>query len=382
LEKNSPVAIVHLDAVSADGVAIEIGNSIRIPPSPRRTTLNYTGLSLAVPERIRFRYFLDGVDRNWNGPMEAREATYTNLSAGSYRFRVVASNSDGIWNGAENTILFEVEPALWQTWWFQSACLVTAALLVLMAYRYQVGQVARRLDMQFQGRLSERTRIAGELHDTLLQSVQGLILHFQRARNLLPTNPEEAIQRLDGALERAEQAIVEGRNAIHDIRSSTLNDGDLAGALTAVGEEFGSADGKGSEPLRVVVEGVTKPLRPILRDEIYRIAREALRNAVRHADAQHIEAEIVYEEKIFRVRIRDDGKGIDPGILDHQGAAGHWGLVGMRERATRIGGQLEVWSEHNAGTEIELTIPGSIAYEASSRGTGFQLFHKKAKDNR
>src|SRR5260221_6124923 len=160
-----------------------------------------------------------------------------------------------------------------------------------MAYRYRVGQVARRLDMQFQERLSERTRIAGELHDTLLQSVQGLILHFQRARNLLPANPEEAIQRLDGALERAEDAIVEGRNAIHDIRSSTLNEGDLAGALTAVGEEFGSGDGKGSDALRVVVEGVTKPLRPILRDEIYRIAREALRNAVRHADAQHIEAE-------------------------------------------------------------------------------------------
>jgi len=251
-----------------------------------------------------------------------------------------------------------------------------------MAYRYRVRQVTARLDMQFQERISERTRIAGELHDTLLQSVQGLILHFQRARNLLPANPGEAVQRLDVALDRAEQAIVEGRNAIHDLRSTTLSESDLEQALTALGQELGPVDGnagKDAGVLRVVVEGTAKPIRPVLRDDVYRIVREALRNAFRHANAQHIEAEIVYEEEVFRVRIRDDGKGINPNILEHKGPSGHWGLVGMRERAHRLGGQLEVWSEHNAGTEVELIVPGSVAYGSPSVGKGFQLFSRKTK---
>jgi signal transduction histidine kinase/ligand-binding sensor domain-containing protein len=379
LAGDSPPAIVHLDAISADGLPINIANAIRIPPSHKRITFNYTGLSLAVPDRIRFRYFLDGFDRTWSEPTAAREAVYTNLGAGSYRFRVVASNSDGIWNGSESATPFEVNPAFWQTWWFGSAFFLTAAVLTWLAYRYRVRQVTSRLDMQFQERFSERTRIAGELHDTLLQSVQGLLLHFQRARNLLPGNPEEAVHRLDVALERAEQAIVEGRNAIHDLRSSALDESDLEQALTALGDEIRPLDGKDSAALRVMVEGVAKPLRPILRDDIYRIVREALRNAFRHANAQHIEAEIVYEEKLFRVRIRDDGRGIDPSILRRGEPAGHWGLVGMRERAQRIGGQLEVWSEHKAGTEIELTVPGPIAYSESPARTGFQLFRKRTK---
>jgi signal transduction histidine kinase len=180
-------------------------------------------------------------------------------------------------------------------------------------------------------------------------------------------------------LDRAEQAIVESRNAIHDLRSSTLSESDLEQALTALGKELGPMDGKDAEVLRVVVEGTAKPIRPVLRDEVYRIVREALRNAFRHANAQHIEAEIVYGEKAFRVRIRDDGKGINPNILEHERPAGHWGLVGMRERAKRIGGQLEVWTEHNAGTEVELIVPGSIAYGSSSEDTGFQLFGRETK---
>jgi signal transduction histidine kinase len=186
---------------------------------------------------------------------------------------------------------------------------------------------------------------------------------------------ERGTERLNGAPIN----LADFRNAIHNIRSSTVIESDLAQALTALGEELGQASGGGSEALRVVVEGVAKPLRPILRDEIYRIIREALSNAFRHARAQHIEAEIVYGKTLFRVRIRDDGEGIDPNILDHHEPAGHWGLVGMRERAKRIGGQLEVWSEHKAGTEVELTVPGSIAYGSSSGGNGFNLFHRRAK---
>jgi signal transduction histidine kinase len=196
------------------------------------------------------------------------------------------------------------------------------------------------------------------------------MLHFQRARNLLPTDPAQAGQRLDSALEGAEQAIVEGRNAIHDIRSSVLANDDLAQAMTALGEEL-SADAAAENPvtLNVVVEGATRPLDPVLRDEIYRILREALRNAYAHAHARSIEAEIAYGEKILRVRIRDDGVGIDPHVLDHGERAGHWGLPGMRERAKQIGGKFDVWSEQGAGTEVELTVPASVVYRSSSAQT-------------
>ena len=195
---------------------------------------------------------------------------------------------------------------------------------------------------------------------------------------MLPAQPEEAIHRLDAALERAEQAIVEGRNAIHDIRSSALVDHDLPEAVTALGEELRIKDGSIKDgsfkdkkeelgPLKVVVEGTARPLDPILRDEIYRIVREALRNAFSHAAAQHIEAEIVYGEKLLRVRIRDDGKGIDPMVLQQGERAGHWGLPGMRERAKQMGGHLDVWSESGAGTEIELSIPGIDSLRSSVR---------------
>jgi signal transduction histidine kinase len=326
---------------------------------------------------IRFRYLLEGVDKDWQDAGTRREAFYTGLLPGRYRFRVMACNNDGVWNEEGATLQFAILPAFYQTRWFDFFCLGVAASLGWTAYRYRVGQVTSRLDMQFRERLSERTRIAGELHDTLLQSVQGLVLHFQRVRNLLPANPAEAVQHLDVALERAEQAIVEGRNAIHDIRSSTVVESDLAKAITTLGDELRLSDLKqGSAILSVVVEGTAKPLEPSLHDEIYRILREGLRNAFSHASAQNIEVEIAFGEKLFRARIRDDGKGIDPDTLSQREPSRHWGLVGMRERAKRIGGQLNVWSEHKAGTEIELTVPGPIAYGASWVVNGFRLFRK------
>jgi signal transduction histidine kinase len=243
--------------------------------------------------------------------------------------------------------------------------------------------IARKImELRLEERVGERTRIARDLHDTLLQSFQGLMLHFQRARNLLPARPVEAVQRLDTALERAEEAIAEGRNAIRDIRSSALVDSDFARAMTALGEELRAGDVRENlAAFNVVVEGSVQPLDPILRDEIYRIVREALTNAFRHAEAHHIEAEIAYGEELFRVRIRDDGKGVDAKVLDQGERPGHWGLPGMRERTKQVGGQLDVWSEAGAGTEIELSVPGSAAYRTSSSRAGFALFRKNAKYN-
>jgi signal transduction histidine kinase len=203
-----------------------------------------------------------------------------------------------------------------------------------------------------------------------------LMLHFQTVNDLLP--PGKAKEALEKALDRADQAIVEGRDAIQNLRSSTTLTNELAEAMAALGDELGGADNneKVSATFRVSIEGRPRELHPILRDDIYRIAREALRNAFRHAQASKIEADIAYSERLLRLRVRDDGKGVDPKLLD-SGRDGHWGLPGMRERAQQIGAQLDIWSEVGAGTEVELRIPGSIAYEASSDYGVFPLFRKK-----
>ena len=238
--------------------------------------------------------------------------------------------------------------------------LITAWVITAMVARVRRLTEAH-LTLRFEERLAERTRIARELHDTLLQSFQGLMLHFQAVNDQLPAG--KAKDALEKALERADQAIVEGRNAIQNLRSSTAVTNELGQALTALGEEFGGTRNSksGSPILRVSMEGTPRELHPILRDDIYRIAREALRNAFLHAQASKIEADITYSERLLRLRIRDDGKGIDPKLLD-AGRDGHWGLAGMRERAQQIGAQLDIWSKVGAGTEVELRIPGSVAY--------------------
>jgi signal transduction histidine kinase len=201
------------------------------------------------------------------------------------------------------------------------------------------------------------------------------MFHFQAVNDMLP--PGKGKEALEKVLDRADQAIVEGRNAIQNIRSSTTVTNELSHSVTALGEELaGSSDGENRPAtFRVSVEGTPRELHPILRDDIYRIAREALRNAFRHAQASQIEADITYGESVLRLRVRDDGKGIDPKHL-HSGRDGHWGLPGMRERAQQIGAQLEMWSEVGAGTEVELRIPGSIVYEKVHGRGGLRLFRK------
>jgi signal transduction histidine kinase len=229
--------------------------------------------------------------------------------------------------------------------------------------------------LKFEERLAERTRIARELHDTLLQSFQALMLHFQTASDMLP--PGAAKEALEEALDHADQAILEGRNAIQNLRSSTTATNDLAQAIAALGEELGGRDGSNnSAKLRLAVEGKPQELHPVLRDDVYRIAREALRNAFSHSRASQIEAEITYSERLLRLRIRDNGTGIDPQVVE-AGREGHWGLQGMRERAQQIGAQLEIWSQAGAGTEVDLSIPGSIAYAVSSGRSGFWLFRSR-----
>ena len=219
-----------------------------------------------------------------------------------------------------------------------------------------------------EARVAERMRIAREMHDTLLQSLNGLILRFQAARNMLPRRPEDAIRILDSALTRADQAITESRDAIQGLRSAPVAPIDLADLLTAMGQEMADAleENRDSPAFYVKVEGERRILFPALQDEIYRIGREALRNAFLHADARHIDARIFYDERLLRLRVRDDGKGIAPEVLEQGGRAGHWGLVGIRERAKRMGAQLDFSSKIGAGTEVQLTVPDSVAYAPTS----------------
>ena len=215
--------------------------------------------------------------------------------------------------------------------------------------------------------MNERTRIARELHDTVLQTLHGLLMSFQRAANLLPERPVEAKQRLEGAIDQAAQAITEGRDAVQGLRSSTVVTNDLALAIQTLGEELAAKQTTQNPPLfNVAVEGTLRDLNPILRDDVYRIAGEALRNAFHHAQARRIEVDIQYDERQLRLRVRDDGKGISAQLLSNKGRSGHWGLQGMRERAKLVGGHLEIWSELDSGTEIELSIPASIAYLTSA----------------
>jgi signal transduction histidine kinase len=384
LLNSSVPAIAHVEVISADGNPIDIGESVRIPASRKKITLSYSGLSFAAPQRIRFRYFLDGFDHGWSEPVAAREAVYTNLAPGSYRFRVTASNSDGAWNGLETAVSFEVEPAYYQTTWFRASCVVLFLVLLWALYQFRVHQLARQFNVGLEARVSERTRIARELHDTLLQSFQGLMFRFQAARDMLPRRSEEAMQALDGALTRAEQAIAEGRAAIQDLRSEPAGQTDLEHLLKAMGQELASSQdaNRDSPNFNVTVEGERQSLSPILQDEIYRIGRELLRNAFQHAGASQIESEIRYDDRVFRLRIRDDGKGIDPKLLEEGARPGHRGLPGIRERAKRIGARLDFWSEAGAGTEIQLIVPVPGASDTSRDGPKFRVFRKAGNHDR
>jgi signal transduction histidine kinase/ligand-binding sensor domain-containing protein len=370
LSINSLPPPVHIEQVIADRKTYQPESELRLPPLVRDFEVDYTALSLVAPDKNRFRVKLEGRDPDWQDVGSRRQTSYFDLAPGTYRFRVAASNNSGVWNEAGAFLDFSVAPAYYQTTWFRAASVVTVLALVWAGYQLRLGQLARDFNLRLEERVHERTRIARELHDTLLQSFQGLMLRFQSARELLPVHPSEAAEALDGALDRADQAIAEGRDAIQNLRSSPIVGNELALAITTLAEELNSADReKSSAMFRMSVEGSPRDLHPIVREDIHRIAREALRNAFRHAKADRIEAEVTYGARELRLRIRDDGKGIEPQHLSG-GRAKHWGLASMRERAVQIGAHLSLWSEVGAGTEVELRIPGGVAYAARTRRRG------------
>jgi signal transduction histidine kinase len=374
LLKNTLPPPVAIRSVSADQKQYSSLTNLILPPLTRSIRIGYTGLSFSVPEHVRFRYKLAGVDMDWQDAGTRREAFYNNLGPASYRFRVIACNNDGVWNEQGAALDFSIAPAWYQTVWFRALCGAGFLALLWGIYQFRVQQLQQKFAIGLEARVNERTRIARDLHDTLLQSVQGLILRFQLVEDLLPEG--KAKDQLEQTLQRADQAIAEGRRAVYDLRCSTAAPTDLAQAVRSQGDEFATEN---SAAFHLVVEGAARDLNPIICDELYLITREALRNAFSHARAHHIETDITYGERAFRLRIRDDGRGIPAQILE-EGRPGHYGLSGMRERAKQVGGKLDFWSRAGAGTELEISIPGSIAYRTSSARSLFPLFGRKQGD--
>jgi signal transduction histidine kinase/ligand-binding sensor domain-containing protein len=342
-------------------------------------TFGFSALSYASPERNRYRYRLEPLETQWNESHGDRRTITYALSPGEYVFRVQASNSREVWNLVGASARMVISPPWWATWQFRTLIVVLILLSLGYANFFHLQRIRHDFNTRLEGRVDERLRVARELHDTLLQSLQGLLLQFQGARNLLPGRAADAGQVLDCALENAAQAITEARDTVQNLRSSTVITNELAKAFRVLAEGLAAQQREAhgdAAVFSIEVEGAVQELHPILRDEIFRITGESLRNAFRHARALRIEVEIRYDARKLRVRVRDDGIGIDAKVIE-EGRTGHWGLPGMRERAKAIGSQLEVWSEQGAGTEVELTVPASVAYGTNTARTGLRLFRRK-----
>jgi signal transduction histidine kinase/ligand-binding sensor domain-containing protein len=342
-----------------------LGESLKLPMHTTNLQIEYSAGSLTVPERVHFRYKLEGSDSNWQDVGTRREAHYTNLGPGQYRFRVIASNNDGVWNDKGASFAFTIPPAFYQTNWFHALCVLACLGALTAAYRVRVRQVAAQVRSRLEARLAERERIARDLHDTLLQGIQGLIWQFQAATDRIPPG-EPARHLMEKSLDRADQLLGESRDRVKDLRPATSEVTDLAQALANEGEHHASLH---RAKFRVSVQGVARDLHPIVREEILFIGREAMGNAFRHAGADNIEAEITFGHAALQLSIRDDGQGISAALLDAGGRPGHFGLIGMRERAQKLGGQLEIWSRPGAGTGIDLRVPARVAYTRTYRAS-------------
>jgi signal transduction histidine kinase len=362
---------VRIERITANrqtyDAASAVNGRLPLPPLVRDLEIDYTALSLVAQEEVLFRYKLEGRDSDWQDAGNRRQAYYGNVPPGNYRFRVSACNNSGVWNEAGAFLDFAIAPAYYQTTWFRLSCVAAFLALLAALYQQRMRRVARQFNIRLEERVSERTRIARELHDTLLQSFQGVLMKFYAVTHLIPSRPAEAQKTLEKVIEQARRAIAEGRDAVLGLRSSTVGANDLALAIGALAEELAADQtGQNGPEFHVQVEGTPRDLAPLVRDEVHRIASEALRNAFRHAQAGRIEVEIRYDQRQLRLLVRDNGKGIDPKVISAGGRAGHYGLPGMHERAKLAGGKLALWSELDSGTEAELTIPASVAYLKSA----------------
>ncbi|MDQ1229184.1 sensor histidine kinase [Sphingomonas sp. SORGH_AS_0879] len=349
-----PVTIRSLTA--AGRVWTPSDTRIALPAGTDRVQIDYTGLSLTDAKANRFRYRLEGADTVWTDAQGRRQALYTNLGPGVYSFHVLAANNDGVWNREGAVLRFEIAPRFYQTMWFALLCALGVGGLLWLLYRQRLRIIADRTRAGFEAQLSERERIARELHDTLLQGFQGLMLRFQAAAEKLPPGGE-ARMALEGALDRADDVLLEGRDRVRALREDMEpvhlrpRLSALAGAILPAGMDF-AIDEKGR----------ARPVCAPVADEIASIVAEALANTARHAHASNVHVGIVHGLDKLTVTVRDDGRGLPADVLAAGHREGHFGLVGMRERAMRLGGTLSITSPPQDGTHIAIVMPARIAY--------------------
>ena len=359
---NTVLPPVQIEKIRADQKDYAVQENVTIPPHPRDLQIEYTGLSFVTPQKVKFRYKLEGHDADWQEAGTRRQAFYTDLAPRKYRFRVIACNNDGLWNEDGATLEFSVQPAWYQTSVFLGAVVVAAVVLVWMGYRLRLRQLEHMIRARFDERLAERTRIAREIHDTLVQTIQGSRMVADNALNEATDFPRmrQAMERLSVWLGQATQ---EGREALNSLRTSTTQTNDLAESFRRALDDCRL---QGLRDVNFVADGKKTEMHPIVRDEIYRIGYEAIRNACQHSGGTRLEVHLSYSRDLT-LRITDNGKGIAPAVVA-QGKDGHYGLQGMRERAVRISGKLSLKTSPESGTNIELIVPGRIVFRGPRSG--------------
>lgn len=360
--RNPILPPVSISAVAADNRNYSVHSRPTLPPATQNVVIHYDALSLTIPERVRFRYKLDGWDRNWHDAGGRREAYFTHLTPGKYVFRVIACNNDGLWNSKGASLDFVVAPAWYQTWWFFALCLAAGAAIVWVLHHVRLRQTAKAISARFDERIAERTRIARDLHDTFLQTIQGSKMVADDALESWsdPIRTRHALEQLSSWLDRATS---ESRAALNSLRLSATVHNDLAEALQRACANGGLLE---SMSVSLSVVGDAREMHPIVRDEVFRIAFEAIRNAHAHSRGTSLAVELRYGQDLT-VLVQDNGVGIDPAMTGY-GKDEHFGLQGMRERATRIRGKLTIISSPGTGTRITLVVPGSIAFSNPQLG--------------
>jgi two-component sensor histidine kinase len=323
---------------------------------------DYVGLDFTSPERVVYRYKLDGEDKDWQDAGDRRQALYNKLAPGAHVFRVIASNGNGVWSEAATTRI-RISPAFYQTSWFYALCCALLVAALWVCYLLRLRHVTGRIRERMEARANERVRIARELHDTLLQSLHGLMLRFHFAVEAL-SEREPAREMLQVSLQRADLAIVEARERVQDLRSESAASRSLPEMIESIARELRVDDGVN---FTILVVGHPRDFHPPVKEELCRIAHEALANSFHHSRASKIAVELDYSFIRFRMQCRDNGSGIEPSVLKAGGRDGHWGLVGMKERARAIGATLEVWGSPGSGTEIGVALPAPKAYAAAFR---------------
>jgi ligand-binding sensor domain-containing protein len=361
--KNAIVPPVAISGVRADGRSIGSEAAVQLDRGTRSLEIDYTALSLSIPERVHFRYKLEGFDKDWQEAGNRRQAFYTTLPPGHYTFHVIACNNDGVWNTAGITLPINLPATFLQSLYFKLLCATFLAGLFWCVYLLRVNQAEGQIRTRLYERLGERERIARDLHDTFFQGIQGLLLRFDLGmKRLAKGDPVRAL--LEDALIQSDQVMRQGRELVLDLRTRSSEAGDLAHDLQATATEFAKQYPAG---FTLVVTGKERALNSLIAEELYKLGSEAMLNAFRHASATSIEAEIIFGAHELGLNVRDDGTGTSQDILQHGGVDKHYGLPGMKERAEQIGARFSIFSRVGAGTEIEVRVPSKVAYRSARR---------------